>query len=330
MRADTIDASGEPRWGELADPFPGPGELVLGLRWSGLCGTDLFKLATGAAPAGTVLGHEVAGEVFATGPGVSAFAPGDRLVVPHHAACGACFDCRSSAETQCAAFRENLLAPGGFAGQILVCAPSRSSSGPASPGRREKEDRKVNTKWLMSASAILMAALGLTATFLPQEAAAALGGDTAGTAVLVLQVAGGLYLGFAILNWFARTSAIGGIYNRPIVTGNLLHFTVVALALAKTAAGGRRDAGFLAVTALYVLFATWFGRAVFNSPVREPTGLIGITCTSTKTGRCSRARRSTAGCSATSSPPSVSSPDPWSSAWLDMPISSASHGSTPF
>jgi hypothetical protein len=127
----------------------------------------------------------------------------------------------------------------------------------------------MKTKWLMSASAILMAALGLAATFLPQEAAAALGGDTTGTAVLMLQVAGGLYLGFAILNWFARAAAIGGIYNRPIVTGNLLHFTVVALALAKTAAGGRRDAGFLAVTALYLLFAAWFGRTVLSSPVRD-------------------------------------------------------------
>lgn len=130
----------------------------------------------------------------------------------------------------------------------------------------------MKTKWLMGASAILMAALGLAATFLPQEAAAALGGDTAGTAVLMLQVAGGLYLGFAILNWFARAAAIGGIYNRPLVTGNLLHFTVVALALAKTAAGGRRDAGFLAVTALYVLFAAWFGRAIFTSPVRDRQG----------------------------------------------------------
>ena len=67
----------------------------------------------------------------------------------------------------------------------------------------------MKTKWMMSASAILMAALGLTATFLPQETAAALGGDTAGTTVLMLQVTGGLYLGFAILHWFARAAAIG-------------------------------------------------------------------------------------------------------------------------
>ena len=59
------------------------------------------------------------------------------------------------------------------------------------------------------------------------------------------------------------------------MTGNLLHFTVVALALAKTAAGGRRDPGFLAVTALYALFAIWFGRAVLSSPARND-GLIGL------------------------------------------------------
>lgn len=120
MQAVTIDDRGRPRLRDFPDPLPAPNELVLRLRWSGLCGTDLFKLATGAAPPGIVLGHEVVGEVLAVGQEVSGLAPSDRLVVPHHAACGECFDCASGAETQCAAFRENLLVPGGFAGQILV------------------------------------------------------------------------------------------------------------------------------------------------------------------------------------------------------------------
>ena len=127
----------------------------------------------------------------------------------------------------------------------------------------------MKTKWWMSASAILMTVLGLAATFLPQEAVAALGGDSSGMAVLLLQVTGGLYLGFAILNWYVRDTAIGGIYNRPIVAANLLHFTVVALALLKAAAAGHREPGFLAVTALYALFAVWFGQAVFRSPARD-------------------------------------------------------------
>jgi len=101
---------------------PGAGELVLKVRLAGLCGTDLFKLERGNVAPGTVLGHELVGEVAATGKGVSAFDRGDRVVVPHHVACGTCILCRRGAETMCEAFRENLLAPGGFAEHVLVRA----------------------------------------------------------------------------------------------------------------------------------------------------------------------------------------------------------------
>ena len=68
--------------------MPGPGEMLLGLRVVGFCGTDLFKLKTGSARPGTVLGHELVGEVIALGDGVEKFALGDRVVVPHHVPCG--------------------------------------------------------------------------------------------------------------------------------------------------------------------------------------------------------------------------------------------------
>ncbi len=105
---------------ERPPPAPGAGEMLLGLRVVGLCGTDLFKLATGAAAAGSVLGHEVVGHVVAVGPGVSGFRDGDRVAVPHHVPCGECALCRAGNETMCEAFRENLLDPGGFADRILV------------------------------------------------------------------------------------------------------------------------------------------------------------------------------------------------------------------
>jgi L-iditol 2-dehydrogenase len=101
-------------------PSPGPGELLLRLRACGLCGTDLFKIENGAAPPGTVLGHEVVGTVEASGEGLEGFQPGDRVVVPHHVACGRCTLCLRGSETLCAAFRENLLEPGGFSELILV------------------------------------------------------------------------------------------------------------------------------------------------------------------------------------------------------------------
>ncbi len=101
-------------------PRPGDGELLLRLRCSGLCGTDLWKLESGTAPPGAVLGHEVVGEVAELGPGTAGFAPGDRVVTPHHVACGECDFCRRDSETSCAVFREPQLEPGGFADWIVV------------------------------------------------------------------------------------------------------------------------------------------------------------------------------------------------------------------
>lgn len=104
----------------LPRPEPGPGELLLRLRYAGLCGTDLFKLRHARAEPGSVLGHEVVGTVEALGPGTLGFEPGDRVVVPHHVACGVCDLCRRGSETLCPGFRENLLVPGGFSELILV------------------------------------------------------------------------------------------------------------------------------------------------------------------------------------------------------------------
>jgi L-iditol 2-dehydrogenase len=101
-------------------PAPGPGEMLLGLRVAGFCGTDLFKLKTGSAAQGSVLGHELVGDVVALGPGVTKFRLGDRIVVPHHVPCGTCVYCRRGNETMCAVFKENLMEPGGFADAILI------------------------------------------------------------------------------------------------------------------------------------------------------------------------------------------------------------------
>lgn len=101
-------------------PVPGPGEMLLKLRVVGFCGTDLFKLKTGSAEPGTVLGHELIGDVMALGEGVTTFAIGDRVVVPHHVPCETCIYCRRGNETMCEVFKENLMEPGGFADAVLI------------------------------------------------------------------------------------------------------------------------------------------------------------------------------------------------------------------
>ena len=103
-----------------AVPSPKTGEILLKLRMVGFCGTDLFKLTTNNVSKGMVLGHEIVGEVIKLGNGVTKFKVGDRVAVPHHVPCGVCALCQNGSETMCESFRDNLIAPGGFADHILI------------------------------------------------------------------------------------------------------------------------------------------------------------------------------------------------------------------
>lgn len=126
----------------------------------------------------------------------------------------------------------------------------------------------MNTKLLMASSAAFMAILGLAASFLPQEIMVRLGSSPVGVGVLVVQVTGALYLGFAILNWMARTNLIGGVYGRPVALGNFLHFAVVTLALLKALMGGQRAPEVVVGAVVYSVFAVWFGLVLFTHPGR--------------------------------------------------------------
>ena len=101
-------------------PTPTSREILLRLHFCGLCGTDLFKLQHPSSPAPQVLGHEVVGTVVWTGGDVRGISDGDRVVVPHHVACGECELCRKGSETLCREFRVNLLSPGGFSEFVLI------------------------------------------------------------------------------------------------------------------------------------------------------------------------------------------------------------------
>lgn len=126
----------------------------------------------------------------------------------------------------------------------------------------------MKTRLVMTASSLFMAIAGIAATFLPQEIAARLG--QAGTPALTLgiQVLGALYLGFAGLNWTAKDSLIGGIYNRPVAMANLLHFIVAALALVKALFAGPPAAALVSIAAVYAVFAVAFAMIFFTSPVK--------------------------------------------------------------
>ena len=121
----------------------------------------------------------------------------------------------------------------------------------------------------MSASAIILAVLGLLLTFLPQEILAYVGSDAATLLPLILQLLGAAYLGFAILNWMAKGNLIGGIYSRPVAIGNLAHFLISGLALLKAAANTPDSAALWVIGGIFITLALLFGYVTFTHPAKS-------------------------------------------------------------
>lgn len=78
-----------------------------------------------------------------------------------------------------------------------------------------------------------------------------------------------LYLEFGILNWKAKGTLIGVIYNRPIAIGNLLHFGVGAIALVKIASKIQAHSEIIiSLTAMYVIFVILFAYVFRTNPTK--------------------------------------------------------------
>lgn len=105
---------------QMPVPEIGPGELLMKVVASGICGSDVMEwYRRDKVP--LVLGHEVAGEVVEVGEGVEKFRPGDRVTATHHVPCNTCHYCLNGHHTVC----ETLLKgthfyPGGFAEYIRI------------------------------------------------------------------------------------------------------------------------------------------------------------------------------------------------------------------
>jgi hypothetical protein len=135
----------------------------------------------------------------------------------------------------------------------------------------------MNTKTLMSVSAIIMGVAGIVMSFAPDEILSLVGcADVVSAGKLLVQLAGAMYFGFAMINWTAKANLIGGIYSRPVAIGNFAHFLIGALALSKgyfslsKAYFGAQTNTILIVTIVYVIFAVLFGLVLFTHPVRKP------------------------------------------------------------
>jgi threonine dehydrogenase-like Zn-dependent dehydrogenase len=87
---------------QVDDPTPGPGEVVVEIKASGMCGSDLHPYRAPHNPdipstKRFIGGHEPAGIVADVGPGVPPHVakPGDRIMVHHYHGCSVCSHCRT-------------------------------------------------------------------------------------------------------------------------------------------------------------------------------------------------------------------------------------------
>jgi len=112
-----------------------------------------------------------------------------------------------------------------------------------------------------------MAICGILFQFIPNIILRLFEVDSNPILPLLVQMMGAMYLGFAMMNWMAKTVLIGGIYARPLAMGNLLHFMIGALALIKFAFSNPHLWTIWITAIFYSIFAILFGIVMFTNPL---------------------------------------------------------------
>jgi len=127
------------------------------------------------------------------------------------------------------------------------------------------------TKTLMIISAIFLAVNGFGLSFFPNEISLLLTNDDNHIFILILQILGALYLGFSYINWMSKNSLIGGIYNKPLLIGNTLHFLTASMAMIKLVFKFENNLQLIIPhTIIYCLFTLFFGYVFFSDPFKKP------------------------------------------------------------
>lgn len=102
MRATVFHGVDDIRLDEVPRPHAGPGDALIRVTLTTICGTDLH-IVRGEYPVrpGLIIGHEPVGVIEELGAGVTGYAIGDRVLVGAITPCGQCLACLSGHLSQC-------------------------------------------------------------------------------------------------------------------------------------------------------------------------------------------------------------------------------------
>lgn len=128
----------------------------------------------------------------------------------------------------------------------------------------------MNTKLLMTSSALVLGLAGIFALFMPDLLLVAQGATVTSATSTLVQLIGTLYFAFALMNWTAKDGIIGGIYARPVSTGNFAHFFTGALLLVKAQFSSEFNGLRFIVMIAYVIYALCFYWLVFRATGIKP------------------------------------------------------------
>ncbi len=118
----------------------------------------------------------------------------------------------------------------------------------------------------MTASAIFLGLAGVMCLFLPDEILKLYNPSTIYTHGLMNQLLGASFLALALLDWYSKHNVLGGIYGRPVVAANYVHFVIGSLVMAKAAIGQTSNVAIWVTMVVYVLFAIAFSLMMFGKP----------------------------------------------------------------
>ncbi len=114
MRVAMYYNNSDVRIEEMPKPEAGPGEILVKVVASGICGSDVMEWYR-IKKAPRVLGHEITGDIVQIGEGVERYHVGDRVFVSHHVPCNTCRYCLAGNHTVCETLHTTNFDPGGFA-----------------------------------------------------------------------------------------------------------------------------------------------------------------------------------------------------------------------